>query len=78
MIEFNGERVGMLCFAIQISLEGFQISTPFLGWVLCQNILMLLKHPKDSMNKHRYNTVILNSKFEDVFIVARTAPLTPI
>ena len=32
MIEFNGEHVGMLCVAIQISLEGFQVSTPlFLG-----------------------------------------------
>ena len=29
MIEFNGEHVGMLCFAIRISFECFQISSPF-------------------------------------------------
>ena len=50
MIEFNGEHVGMLCFAIQISLDCFQISTLFFSWVSCQSILMILKHRKDSMN----------------------------
>ena len=51
MIEFNEEHVGMLRFAIHISLDCFQISTPlFFGWVSCQSILMLLKHRKDSMN----------------------------
>ena len=53
MVEFDREHVGMLCWVIRIYLECFQISTSFFfGSVLCQTILMLLKHPnpKDSMN----------------------------